>query len=100
MKNKILIIILLSAINFNIIANDGAYSIGPQGGTLFPIENNSIQMLEETVIYNQSKEAFTTSFIFYNTSDSIQMVTFGFPVLPSMDSEEYYLEIENLMKKK
>ncbi|MEN8118937.1 MAG: hypothetical protein ABFS35_01235 [Bacteroidota bacterium] len=87
-------IILITAINFNILANDGAYSIGPQGGTLFPIKNNSIQMLEEKVIYDQASTSFTTSFVFYNTTDSLQEVTFGFPVSPSMDSEEYYLDIE------
>ncbi len=99
MKYTILII-LITAFNFYIRANDGAYSIGPQGGTLFPIVNNNIQMLEETVIYDEARASFTTSFVFFNTTDSLQEVTFGFPVLPSMDSEEYYSGIERSDKEK
>ncbi|MEN8121907.1 MAG: hypothetical protein ABFS35_16270 [Bacteroidota bacterium] len=87
-----LIITILLLTGIKLKANDGAYDIGPQGGSVYPINNENIQMLEELVVYDQVEGAFTTTFIFTNTSDTIQKVIFGFPVWPSYNSEAYYDE--------
>ncbi len=88
---KALFLILISFLPDLILhANDGAYEIGPQGGSIYPINNKYIQMLSEVVIYDQRKGEFSTTFVFHNTSDSVQKVTFGFPVFPAENSEDYY----------
>ncbi len=89
MNYKLLLFLVLSfSLNLKARADDGAYSIGPQGGSIYPINNKYIQMLKEVVIYDEIKGEFSTSFVFYNTSDSVQKVTFGFPVFPAEDSED------------
>ncbi|NPA69095.1 MAG: hypothetical protein GXO50_10840, partial [Chlorobi bacterium] len=91
---RVIFFILLSFfMNLKAFADDGAYEVGPQGGSIYPINNKYIQMLKEVVVYDQSSGKFTTTFVFYNTSDSVQKVTFGFPVFPSEDSENYYDDI-------
>lgn len=83
---------ILSFFIFQIKANDGAFSIGPQGGTIYPENNEQIEMLEEEVIYDESTGQFVTTFFFRNTSNKMQNVIIGFPVAPSDDSENDFSE--------
>lgn len=89
----ILFLLFYLFLNFEVFADDGAYEIGPRGGSIYPINNKYIQMLKEIVIYDQKKGKFTTTFVFYNTSNSVQKVTFGFPVFPAEDSEDLYDDV-------
>ncbi|RLD68456.1 MAG: hypothetical protein DRI95_02985 [Bacteroidetes bacterium] len=99
MNEKTLAIILISLFFFvKLKADDGAYTIGPQGGSIYPINNEYIQMLEELVVYNQTKGTFATTFLFTNTSDTVQKVTFGFPVWPSDAYGDYSDDIVNKSK--
>lgn len=93
MKNiRLLLSALLFLSFFCLCANDGYYTSSAQGGTLYPMQNQSVQMLEEEVVYNQKAGTFSTRFIFYNTSDQTEEVILGFPVMPSEDEEAYYDE--------
>ncbi|MDX2130306.1 MAG: hypothetical protein SFU91_14825 [Chloroherpetonaceae bacterium] len=74
---------------FSLFANDGSYISGPEGGALFPLKSSSIQMVEEEVIYDVTSGEFVTTFIFLNLSDSVQRVTFGFPISAKFDEQEY-----------
>jgi len=97
MKLRALPLILILVTAITAFADDGPYRIDPRGGTIYPINNEHIQMLKETVIFDQSTGELTTTFIFYNTSDKPQTVTFGFPVFPvdSATSPRYNPSCQN-----
>jgi len=65
--------------------NDGSvyYNINTQ--SVVPINNNTIRMAEETVIFKDDKVA--TDFTFINDSNTIENATIGFPVLYDLDRE-------------
>lgn len=92
MRKTLYIVLVFSLFPFVAEANDGAFSIGPQGGTIYPENNEHIEMLEEEVVYDEATGQFITIFLFRNTSGEAQSVIIGFPVAPSEDSEDEYSE--------
>ncbi len=90
MSKTLYFVLVFSLFAFVAEANDGAFSIGPQGGTIYPENNEHIEMLEEEVIYDEATGQFITTFLFRNTSGEAQSVIIGFPVAPSEDSELFY----------
>ena len=89
---KLNLIVSLLSLLVVVSANDGSYSESPQGGTIYPINNEYIEMLQELVEYDQRTGKISTTFFFRNTSDKAQEVIIGFPVTPEYFSEDEWFE--------
>lgn len=78
MKLRVVIwlIVILSSV---LQANDGGYQYQMDSGTMVPVVNDSIRMVEEEVIYHGGY--LTTDFLFRNETSETQQCTFGFPVI-------------------
>lgn len=69
-------------------ADMASYEYEPQSGTVYPINNDNIQMVSEEVVFSNNQ--FIATFVFLNTTDKQQNVLMGFPVMIDSDLIEYF----------
>jgi hypothetical protein len=78
---RAIVILLLAA--FSAYADDAAIGYSIESGTVFPVQNDAIEMVEETVVIRGDE--VTATFLFRNTTRQRQTVTLGFPVFGDPD---------------
>ncbi|MDA3837753.1 MAG: hypothetical protein PF574_02105 [Candidatus Delongbacteria bacterium] len=89
MNNKKIFSTFLLAFIFFATANDTYMNYDYRSGAVFPLNNENIKMVKETVNYDYRNSEFNTVFWMKNTTNVEQKVTIGFPIDPDKHKYRY-----------